>query len=335
MPDAESGRAVSVAPTRRTAMRAAVALGAIGLASPAVAQGRAPAVRIGVPTKTFWPTIVTTAALRQKLFEREGITAEMTIYRSGAEAFEALAAGAADVILDPPSLVAAGLRRGVGSRMVAGAQDEYSGWHLLVRQDSPIAKVEELAGKRVGITAAGSGSDLLAQWTQQDRKIEFTRVPVGGGGLVPNLRSRQLDAAVVYSPLSFQQMRSNQARSLIDYATAIPKHCVSSWIASDKLIRERPEAVQGSVNALYGGLGWMRANREPAVQLIAENNEIPAEVAAIEYEETILKLLTDGRIERDQVAYALELARLGGMTDMAPPEDTFTTRFRPVPTRAA
>ncbi len=199
---------------------------AAGLAAPALAQSGGQ-IRVGVPTKAYWPTIITLATLRQKLFEKEGIAAEMAIYRSGAECFEALAAGAADIILDPPALVAAGLRRGVRSKMVAGAQDAYYGWHLLVRQDSPVTGVAELAGRKVGITAAGSGSDLLAQWTIQDRKVDFTRVPVGGGGLVPNLRSRNLDAAVIYSPLTFQLMRAGQARSLIDYATALPRHCVA------------------------------------------------------------------------------------------------------------
>ena len=63
-------------------------------------------VRIGLPTKTYWPTIVAETALRRKLFEKEGITAELTVYRGGAEAFEALAAGAADLVLDAPALVA-------------------------------------------------------------------------------------------------------------------------------------------------------------------------------------------------------------------------------------
>lgn len=258
----------------------------------------------------------------------------MTIYRSGAECFEALAAGAADIILDPPALVAAGLRRGVGSKLVAGAQDAYYGWHLMVREDSPIRNVSELAGKKVGITAAGSGSDLLARWTMQDRKVDFTRTPVGGGGLVPNLRSRNLDAAVIYSPLTFQLMRANQARSLIDFGTAVPRHLVAGWIVPDKMIAERPELVQASVNALFGGLASLRANREPAIALIAENNEIPAEIATIEYEETILKLMTDGRLTLEEIRRALELSELGGMTDLAPAEQTFVTRFRPVPTTA-
>ena len=64
-------------------------------------------IRIGVPTKTYWPTIVCETALRQKLFEKEGLDCELTIYRGGAEGFEAIAAGAADLILNSSSSVAA------------------------------------------------------------------------------------------------------------------------------------------------------------------------------------------------------------------------------------
>ena len=44
--------------------------------------------RIGVPTKTYWPTIVCEIAIRQS-FREGSINAELTIYRSGAEGFEA------------------------------------------------------------------------------------------------------------------------------------------------------------------------------------------------------------------------------------------------------
>ena len=58
-------------------------------------------------------------------------------------------------------------------------------------------KVVDVAGKKVGITSAGSGSDICARWTIAHHKLEFTRVPLGGGGLVPNLltgniRSRKI-----------------------------------------------------------------------------------------------------------------------------------------------
>src|SRR6185369_5543738 len=90
------------------------------LALPGIVQA-AETVRIGLPTKTYWPTTIAETAVRQKLFEKEGIAAELTIYRGGAETFEAMAAGAADVILDASSLAAAGRTKGVMSRVLASA----------------------------------------------------------------------------------------------------------------------------------------------------------------------------------------------------------------------
>ena len=96
-----------------------------------------------------------------------------------------LAAGAADLVYNSSSSVAAGLVKGVKSKCVANGGLGYYGWHMMVKPDSPIKKLSELAGKKVGITSAGSGSDILARWTMADQKLEFTRVPLGGGGLVP------------------------------------------------------------------------------------------------------------------------------------------------------
>ena len=256
--------------TRRVATGLFAAMAALPRGARAADQ-----IRIGLPTKTYWPTIIAETALRRKLFEKEGIAAELTVYRGGAEAFEALAAGAADLVLDPPALVATALGKGVGTKVVATGSLRYLGWQLMVRANSPVTAVEQLAGKKVGITSAGSGSDLLALWTQQDRKIEFTRVPLGGGGLVPNLRSGNVDAVVLYSPLSFQQLEAKQARTLIDYADAVPSHLNGAWIASDAAIARNPALIQKGLNALYGGLAHLRADRAQAIALIAEIDEIP------------------------------------------------------------
>ena len=101
-----------------------------------VAQA-AETIRIGVPTKTYWPTIICETAIRQKLFEKEGIKAELTIYRSGAEGFEAIAAGAADLVLNSSSSVAGrpaqgrqrplrGQRRQRLLRLVPGGEDRFA-----------------------------------------------------------------------------------------------------------------------------------------------------------------------------------------------------------------
>src|SRR6201987_5123161 len=318
-PGQRRGNAGMIA-TRRHIM---MLLGATMLfAVPAVSY--AETVRIGLPTKTYWPTTVAEAAAHQKLFEKEGITAEITIYRGGAECFEALAAGAADLILDAPSLPAAGRTKGVMSKAVANGSMGNFGWQLMVPAKSTL-EVKDLNGKKVAITSAGSGSDLLALWTIQDKKIDFTRVPVGGGGLVPNLLAGNVAAAVVYSPLGFQISKSGEARAILDYETAIPPNLTAGWIVLDKFAETKPQLVQKALNALYGAIAFMRANRDVTIKLIAELYEMPPEIAGMEYDNTIMKLETDGNMGAPDVSAAvqlsLDLAKLGGLKDIVPVED--------------
>ena len=309
---------------------AATVLGASGIAH------AADTVRIGLPTKTYWPTTIAETAVRQKLFEKEGIAAELTIYRGGAETFEAMAAGAADVILDATSLVSAGRKKGVNSKVLANAAMGYYGWQLMTLSKSTLG-VSDLKGKKVAITSAGSGSDLLALWTQQDKKIEFTRVPVGGGGLVPNLLAGNVDAAVVYSPLSFQISKSGEARSILDFSKEVPPNLAAGWIALDKYVQDKPQMVQKTLNALYGALAFMRANKDASVKLISELYEIPADIAALEYDNTIMKLETDGSMDGpkipEQLQLALDMAKAGGMKDLGPAAEIISTQFKPVPTK--
>jgi len=319
--------------TRRHVLATITAMTLLG-ASAAVQA--ADTVRIGLPTKTYWPTTIAETAVRQKLFEKEGIAAELTIYRGGAETFEAMAAGAADVILDASSLVSAGRKKGVNSKVLASAATGYYGWQLMTLSKSTLG-VNDLKGKKVAITSAGSGSDLLALWTQQDKKIEFTRVPVGGGGLVPNLLAGNVDAAVVYSPLSFQISKSGEARTILDFSKEVPPNLAAGWIALDKYVQDKPQMVQKTLNALYGALMFMRANKDASVKLITELYEIPAEIAALEYENTIMKLETDGSMEGakipEQLQLALDMAKAGGMKDLGPAAEIISTQFKPVPTK--
>jgi NitT/TauT family transport system substrate-binding protein len=292
-------------------------------------------IRIGVPTKTYYPTIITETAIRQKLFEKEGLKPEMTIYRSGAEGFEALAAGAADIVMNSTMSVAGGLKRGVNARCVANAANGYYGWQLVVKADSPVKKVTELAGKKVGITSAGSGTDILARWTLAEHKIDFTRVPLGGGGLVPNLLTGNIDATVLYSPLTFKVVDEKVARTLINYGEAVPAHSTGSWIATDKVINERPEVVQKAVNALYGGVAFLvdDKNRAAAVKLVAEIDEIPEKIAAFELDGNLKHISRTGEFKLEWVERALDNARLIGMKELASAKEVYVDKFKPVPTK--
>ena len=139
-----------------------VALAAVLVAGGVQSAAAMDTVRIALPTKTYYPTIIAETAVRKKLFEKEGLKAELTVYRSGAEAFEAVAAGAADITVGSVAIVAAGINKGVKTKAISATAYGYNGWYLMVKTDSPIKSVKELNGKKVGITSAGSATDLLA-----------------------------------------------------------------------------------------------------------------------------------------------------------------------------
>ncbi len=315
---------------RRTALFG-LAAGATTFATTRVVSA-ADTVQIALPTKTYFPTIITEAAVRQKLFEKEGIVAEPTVYRGGAECLEAMAAGAADISLGGPPVVGVAIKKGVGMKLIATSSTGYLGWYLLVKADSPVTKVQDLAGKKVGITSAGSGSDFLALWTNEQYKTPFTRVPLGGGGLVPNLRGGNVDAVVLYSPLSFEMMQAKQARMLIDYSAEVPANLAGGWVVTQKLLDEKPAVVQKALNALYGGLNWLRNNHDAAVALIVEVDEIKPAIAEMEYTQTIMKLATDATLKPEEIQRALDMGKLIGITDTAPIGQLYTTKFVPVPT---
>jgi ABC-type nitrate/sulfonate/bicarbonate transport system substrate-binding protein len=305
----------------RLGVGVAAAFGAL-LALPAGASAQ-DVIRIGCPTKTYFPTILAIVAKEKGLFEKEGLRPEITIYRGGGETFEAIAANSADLGTVAVPLVATSRKRGVLTKIVGGVGDEWSGWILGVKTASPTRTTKELDGKKVGITSAGSGTDTLALWAQAEHKVAFSRVPVGGGGLVPNLLNDNLAAAVIYSPLSYQVVSEGKVRALIDFASAMPPNLIGGWTATEKNLTDRRPFIQKGLNALYGALAYMRSNPDYAIKIIAANNELPMEIARMEYEKTFLRLSRDGQMTLASVQKAMDLAAASGVKDMAPAEEVF------------
>ena len=132
-------------------------------------------------------------------------------------------------------------------------------------------------------------------------------MPLGGGGLVPNLRSGNVDAVVLYSPLSFEMMQAKQARMLIDYCRRSAGAFGGRLGRHRQADRRQAAVVQKAMNALYGGLAWLRANRDAAIALIAEVDEIKPEIAAMEYEQHHPEAGDRRRLRPDEMQRALDM----------------------------
>lgn len=292
-----------------------------------------PTIRFG-GTGNYGPVLPVIAGQKLGLFEKAGVKADFTNFSGGSASMEGLAAGEVDLInYFPPGLVLA-RAHGIEATVVSAGTLTPRGWQIMVKKDSPITSVKQLADKKIGISANGSTTDFFALWAAQQAGGSVTRVPVGGGGLIPNLISGNVDAIVAYPPLSYKVGLSGDGRVLVDLGAAMKPNLPDVWIASNKAIKDNPEGVKRGLVGLFSAIKYMKEHRGWTVKFIEDQTKYDPAVAEKEYENTIKGLSDNGELKEEWVAASLELGKLAELQDLPAPKDIYTTKFLPVQTIA-
>jgi NitT/TauT family transport system substrate-binding protein len=170
---------------------------------PLAAQGPQ-SIKIGyMPFTTNWPVFI---AMEQGIFEKHGLKVELVSFNSGVDAANAVvsnqvSAHAVNTFVDLFNLEA----RSPGRIKVFALQrlsaDAYSE-ALLARKDSGIQKVEDLKGKKIGITP-GAFTETIVQEAYKEKidlRKEANFVTLAPNLQVSALESGQIDALVTYEP---------------------------------------------------------------------------------------------------------------------------------------
>ena len=119
------------------------------------------------------------AAERLGLFKKHGVEAKLIVFRGGAAAQEAMSAGAADIIAYFAPAVALANSKGIREKMVGTVSAGHVGWNVIVSANSPIKTIQDLAGKKVGITQKATTSDMAALWIGEKANVKFQQIQIG------------------------------------------------------------------------------------------------------------------------------------------------------------
>lgn len=286
-------------------------------------------IRLG-GTANYGPVLPVQAAHALKLFDKVGVNTSFTPFAGGSAGMEAMAAGEVDIILYFPPGLALAKRQGVNATVIGAGSLTPRGWAVMVKKDSPLKTLQDLVGKKLGVTATGSTTDFFALWAANEAGGQVTRIPVGGPGLLPNLLSGNVDAIVAYPPLTYKVLQADSARSLVDFGQAMSTNVPDVWIASNTIIEKNPEGVRKTLAALYSAVVYMQSHPEWTIEFIAKQTGLERDIAKQEYENTIKGLSADGVIEEAWIEESLRLAKLAGMSDIPVASDILTTKFVPV-----
>lgn len=309
------------------AIRLVMGLAALVAASTATAEP----VRIGFAAESvdYAPAW---AAEKLGLFKKAGVEVKLITFRGGAAAQEALSAGAADIIAYFSPAVALAVSKGAKEKMVATVGAGHVGWNLIVKADSGLKTIQDLAGRKVGISAKATTSDMAALWIAEKGGVKFQEIPLGAA-LAPGLRSGQVDAIVFSAMITLREVEAGQARSLLDLTKEMPPTLANVYTASQDMIDKRSQELRATLGAIYEGLAYMRTNRAWALAYLKEfaksDNEKLNERL---YNQVIKELSPDGQIEKAWIETGLRLAaRAWNMPDLAKvdPATLFTNEFHP------
>lgn len=174
-------------------------------AGEAHAQAARPQVKIAVGGASCLCYLPTVLAQQLGEYEKAGVDVEIINFKGGSQALTAVLGGSADVVSGyyDHTVNLAAKKKLLAAFVV---YDRYPGLVLVVspkRTDS-IRSVQDLAGKKVGVSAPGSSTDFFLKYVLRKHGVDPHRVPVIAVGLdvtaVAAMEQGQVDAAVMLDP---------------------------------------------------------------------------------------------------------------------------------------
>src|SRR6266699_2516322 len=259
-------------PSGGLAMRLSIALLAALLISANGAEAQQ-TVKIGTtPSFVFLPLYV---AEQLGYFKAEGITAQFVDFEGGAEVTTAMVGGSIDLggtMAERPLILA---EKGFGAKNLVALENK-NPLFLVLRKDHPAKSVKDLKGSKLGMTRAGSGTDLSLRALLKDAGLEPDKdvaiIAVGGvSSANAALKAGQIDGfmggepagAVAVEQLKlaryFLDPRVGQGPRFLQFMT------FPTLQASDKWIAANPQTAEKLVRAMVKTLRRMREDPESAV----------------------------------------------------------------------
>jgi ABC-type nitrate/sulfonate/bicarbonate transport system substrate-binding protein len=315
----------------RHLIRALILAAAAGFASAALA---ADSIRVGKAVPFAWTFTPIDVGVATGLFAKNGLELTVTGFAGDARLQQGLVSDSIDFGLGSgPGM--GFLAKGVPAKAVAAMAGAPMNMSLVVPYDSALKTLDDIRGKKIGITTVGSLTDWLLKRVVADKKwapSEVTAVTVGGmDSTKAALKTGQIDGVVIALELGYALEAAKEWRVLAPLAPFAPDFHTHVIYARDDLIAKKPEVVERFLKGWFETIAFMRANKSKTVEITAKVLNLDQAVISRVYDEQIKIFTADGRFDpKALVVIRQSLVEMGILQRV--PEDNvmFTTRFLPV-----
>jgi NitT/TauT family transport system substrate-binding protein len=255
-------------------------------------------LRVGKAQANQFAFIPADVGVETGIFKKHGLDLDISSFAGDAKMVQALTAGSLDIALGgSPSFAA--IVKGAPMKAVAVFSGAPNIIMLVVLKDSPLKAVDDLKGKTISVSGAGSLTFWLTQQLSRrrgwgDDGIKIT--PLGASeAQIAALMTHQIDGTTTDSVTVDKFVESGNGRILVKFGEYFPDFVTSCIYANTALIESKPDVLKAFLAGWFETIAYMRDHRQPIIELTMKQIGMSPGVAAAIYDDTMPTMSLDGR----------------------------------------
>lgn len=267
--------------TKRKLLSALVVAASVTGLIPA-AQAADQTIRIGWLRGPNDITLAKSRGTLEKALAEKGIKVEWAgPFPAAAPAFEALNAGSIDITAGSSTSAIAALSAKIPLVIFAYQKMSPGAEGIVVKKDSGIASIKDLAGKKVAVNRGGTGEYLLMQGLQTNgvdpKSVERVYLSPSDSG--PSFTQGHVDAWATWDPFLTIAETAYEGKVVADGA-AIKSDNAVVLVASKEFAKSKADQLQFVFDVIKSENAWAVANKEEAGTVWVKEMNVPSNLAA-------------------------------------------------------
>lgn len=267
--------------TKRKLLSALVVAASVTGLIPA-AQAADQTIRIGWLRGPNDITLAKSRGTLEKALAEKGVKVEWAgPFPAAAPAFEALNAGSIDITAGSSTSAIAALSAKIPLVIFAYQKMSPGAEGIVVKKDSGISSIKDLAGKKVAVNRGGTGEYLLMQGLQTNgvdpKSVERVYLSPSDSG--PSFTQGHVDAWATWDPFLTIAETAYDGKVVADGA-AIKSDNAVVLVASKEFATSKADQLQLVFDVIKSENAWAVANKEEAGTVLVKEMNVPSNLAA-------------------------------------------------------
>jgi ABC-type nitrate/sulfonate/bicarbonate transport system substrate-binding protein len=177
---------------------------------------------------------------------------------------------------------------------------------LVVRNDAAVASLDDLRGRKVGVSTVGSVTSWIISEVSRQKGWGYdgmAQVPIGDdANRIAALKTRSLDGAIVNLAQALNFVQRGEGKVLLRFGELVKDFHIHVIFATDKAIAGKPEALRGFLKGWLQTIAFMRKNRNETVEIAKDVMGTDAQTTNAIYDELMPMFSDTGRFDPNALA---------------------------------